>query len=252
MEKKLWTFGCSFTEDSNNFQHEAPYWKDYLEYKKVKHIPVWSTVLSNLLDMEDKNFGYGGVGNDYIFEKFLEVSPNLLEGDYVIIQWSSFNRIQFPFNHGNEFKFNSIHISNIIAGQSYKDSFPKNVERGIKYLAYVNDSKVKIDEFHERIEFLIHYCRNRKINLFFWCMDLENLHLVEVVKKYSNYFYNVHGDFNLRDKMISYNDHLLLKTTIDHDTNGKVVDYHPSEQGHRLIATFLFEFINSQKDRLYE
>lgn len=259
MNKALWTFGCSFTEDSNNFLKEAPYWKDYLSYKKVKNIPVWSTILSSFLQLKDNNFGYGGVGNDYIFEKFIEQAPNMEQGDYVVIQWSSFNRIQFPFLYGNEFKSNNIHIRNFIGGNSYRDGFPKNIEKGAQYISIVNSCKYILDKFHDRVKFLIDYCEARKINLFFWCMELENDYVLDIVKQYPNYFYNESNnfhdesnDFNLVERMHNYGELLQLRFRIEDDTFGKVDDVHPSEQGHRLIAVFLLQFINRQQHRIYE
>lgn len=252
MNKVLWTFGCSFTEDSNNFLDLAPYWKDYLSYKKVKNIPVWSNVLSSFLKLNDNNFGFGGVGNDYIFEKFIEQAPNMQQGDYVVIQWSSFNRIRVPILYELVFDYYSVEISDIIGGVSYQDSFPKNVEKGIQYFAYVNDCKYMLDKFHDRVKFLIDYCEAQKINLFFWCMDLENSYVLDIIKQYPNYFYNQNNDFDLTQHMSNYGESLQLRVTIGDDTFEKVDDPHPSEQGHRSIAAFLFGFINQQKDRIYE
>jgi hypothetical protein len=76
--------------------------------------------------------------------------------------------------------------------------------------------------------------------------------------EHSDYFWNENiyqnqpneKDFDLIQNRVF--GEIETRCTIYEDTNGKVKDGHPSEQAHILIATFLLQFINRQKHRIYE
>lgn len=68
--KKLWTFGCSFTS------YSWKTWADYLSYFYNDY----------------ENQGRGGLGNRFIFHHVLRLLDRIEEGDTVIIQWSGLLR----------------------------------------------------------------------------------------------------------------------------------------------------------------
>ena len=71
--KRLFTFGCSFT--------------DYF-------YPTWANILAYDLDIESKNFAQAGIGNVGIFHRIVEADLkfNFTEDDYIFVFWSSWSR----------------------------------------------------------------------------------------------------------------------------------------------------------------
>jgi hypothetical protein len=71
--KRLFTFGCSFTE---------------------YFYPTWANILAYDLNIESKNLGQAGIGNVGIFHRIVEADLkfNFTENDYIFIFWSSWSR----------------------------------------------------------------------------------------------------------------------------------------------------------------
>lgn len=73
MYKRLFTFGCSWTDFA---------W------------PTWADIIARDLDIYYENWGVSGIGNQGIQSRFVECNNknNFTDTDLVIVQWSGWNR----------------------------------------------------------------------------------------------------------------------------------------------------------------
>ena len=71
--KRLFTFGCSFTNS---------------------HLPTWSNIMSWDLGIPTQNWGLAGTGNVAIFHRMLEcdIRNKFNEDDLILVVWSSWSR----------------------------------------------------------------------------------------------------------------------------------------------------------------
>jgi len=79
MTKRLFTFGCSYTDY---------YW------------PTWANFFGSLYD-EHHNWGCVGGGNQFIFESLVEcnISHHFNENDTIVVMWSTYQRFDLYLDH---------------------------------------------------------------------------------------------------------------------------------------------------------
>lgn len=80
--KRLFTFGCSFTQF---------------------HWPTWADLIAYDLDISYENWGLCGAGNEYIFMSMLKCDSinNLCDTDLILINWSTWAREDRVKSNGN-------------------------------------------------------------------------------------------------------------------------------------------------------
>lgn len=87
--KRLITFGCSYTG------YITATWADYMGANFEEYM----------------NFGQGGASNTFIMNRFMEISHNLKEDDYVVVMFTNIDRLSFRnktgWVHGGNIYFNS-------------------------------------------------------------------------------------------------------------------------------------------------
>ena len=126
--KRIFCFGCSFTE------YTMPTWADILKL----HFKNTST--------EVYNFGKGGAGNYYIFNRIVEKSLeyNFTKDDLILIQWSGVFR-EDRFKDGG---WNT--PGNILTQPTYSKSVVKNwffdeegmLKRDYSYIHVIQTCKI--------------------------------------------------------------------------------------------------------------
>jgi len=96
---KLFTFGDSWTEGVGGNQDEENT-TDILEEKtKIRQKYCWPKHLSALLNVEIENYGVGATSNCIIFNSICTLLSNkkINKDDFVIVMWTSSLREQHPF-----------------------------------------------------------------------------------------------------------------------------------------------------------
>jgi len=121
MRRKLYTFGCSYTE------FEWITWVDFLT-------PYFS---------ETRNFGVSGAGNSYIFNSFANLAANdiLQPGDTVIIQWSSLMRENKIFSMEGGYKLGGFIYNNILYSKQYVEKYFNPIQTAFELVSYITSVK---------------------------------------------------------------------------------------------------------------
>jgi len=73
-----WFFGDSFT-DGDGCKPDEPY------YKKYPNGKLWTTIVSDNLNMNEKNISRGGCSNQFILSNIVCNLPMMNEGDVVVV-----------------------------------------------------------------------------------------------------------------------------------------------------------------------
>lgn len=94
-EKRLITFGCSYTG------YITATWADYMGANFEEYM----------------NFGQGGASNTFIMNRFMEVYDTLNEDDYVVVMFTNIDRLSFRNKTG------WVHGGNIYFNDSISDDF---------------------------------------------------------------------------------------------------------------------------------
>jgi hypothetical protein len=162
---KLFAFGDSWTEGVGcNTHGENLYEINSIDRKLYRHTLSWPNFLSKLLNIEHQNLSAAGESNKYIFDKLIESvkSELIIEGDLVVVMWSSTLRDNVPFFPNNE-----LHIW----GKKYK-------EEKYKFTWVVNTIKNKITGGG--------YTNNSSYNLF-----LKNYKEFFINELYTDFYYDI-------------------------------------------------------------
>ena len=232
---KLYTFGCSYTEDCG---------EKHLKHNLVYHtgrkyfFPKWPKLLSQHLGIGYKNFGVGGAGNDQIFYHAVnEIVHNHNDIDTIAILWSAMWRFW-------------------VYGKNFNPTNPNEyLDYGVythllKELEYANQAtKFQINCFLKNITTLQKLCDNYNIKLLQWCGTglleykspyyFRKLPLInqfcEELKKYDIDDTNIIGwPFVPELGGMTFWD-------INKDMTISEEDSHPNAKGHELIARYFYE-----------
>jgi len=222
---KLYTFGCSFTEDYNKS-------KSYVEYKKYRNniLPdVWPTILAKKLNKDVINFGKGGIGNTQIFIDFCSNCDIITSDDIVIIGWTKITRFRWAD------KYNWQHLMG-----SDKDMHSISLTTHNEILVN-RTNRLYINEINDYEKIIIELANTKKFKIYFWSSDSDIIYRedkrndIYILNELKNNF----PDFTPY-KLINENGEIL---TIKHETNGLVVDSHLGEKGHLLQAELFYNHI---------
>jgi hypothetical protein len=222
---KLWVFGDSFsaTYKRNNLEN----WR--IKYKNWKgYIPnVFGDFLSLKIKYKLNNCALSGVDNYTLFENIIDVIDSIKENDVVIIGWSSTLRFRLV-NKNNSFttiRPNDLNLDDTLLSTSTIS----NVS---------NFNNVSLNTLSELIlnrdSVLFQYELNRFIKII-------NLYLENKCKvihwspfQYMSPNLNIHRINPLSNVEL-----------IKDETNGEVDDLHYSENGHKQLADYFYEYIKN-------
>ncbi len=242
---RLFTFGCSFTDDFENVvlsynnssfnktienrPSQIKYIEDYLNGE----IPEsWPKILGRLLNKDVINYGHGGKSNYDIFERVCEQSHQYSKEDIVIVGWTHFTRFRWPTIDGWNPIFTN-YIENM--GPNYPD---KELHEKI---IISRDNKCVIDEIYNFQKLLINLSIKIGFKLYFWssCYRIINgednlfknnsIYLINNLLKNTNNFFGVLKKYGAK--------------TIMEETNKVIIDSHLGKTGHEVQAKLFYEHI---------
>jgi len=270
--RKLWTFGDSFTfgHGCKPFPNiHTPFFMKYSGYIDLNK-PIWPEHISSQLNLDLFNYGINGASNELILDNILNNISNFKKNDFIIIQMSTSVRYDFPFikekkilgGWENESQDNIYDPQNK-SPHFFKTIFSANISKDYEdvgedalTLTVGKTGKTNLKLTKEKYElikdFFVDFITTKKY------YEREVWRFIKLSDFLISLGFNVfliHEDYwpDMYEKpkyLISTSDEgwskkvLKDKHTILHDTNGKIVDYHPSYDGHMSIAQSILKFIN--------
>ena len=247
---KLYTFGCSYTEDCGE-----KHLKDNIVYHggQTYIFPKWPKLLSQHLGMEYKNFGVGGAGNDQIFYHAVnEIVHNHNDIDTVAILWSAMWRFWVYGKNFNPPMF------------AYPKSNPNEyLDYGVythllKELEYANQAtKFQINFFLKNITTLQKLCNNYNIKLLQWC----GTGLLEYSLPHYPFNISITNQFCEELENHDIDDTNIIGWPFVPELGGNSfsdinkgmtispLDSHPNAKGHELIARYFYENTKCESKR---
>jgi len=241
-KKTLWTFGCSFTAEyypvGESFMRSN--YDDYKDWRGGDLPPVWPTLLSNQIDYNLMNCGWGGISNYTIFSKFIQNHKKIKPDDLVIIGWTSLLRFPIVDTKFNEFK--DILPANL-------DSYTYILSKSTLYELADNRSEILwAKQVWEWIFFINSYCDSHNIKIFHWTSDDYLFNNNFVIESELNYFIKKPNNdiyISIYDNLFNYSTQLYSNGlhTIQLETNDIIKDVHSGEFGHKSQATYFYEFL---------
>lgn len=234
MKNSLWTFGCSFTAEYHPLNNDPP--NTYDEYKKFKGgilPPVWPTLLSNKLDLNNKNCGIGAISNYKIFYQFCKNCSELQKNDIVIIGWTHPYRFLLAQNDN---------LQDILPSVSY----PEFDSKILDYIFVNRSNDVWIQEILRFTQIINELCLEKNVKVFYWSFHDEIIKYITGSYKNCNLNQFIFGQ-NHETLWNTISDENPNMSTIKDESNGSIIDFHFGEYGHISQSNYFYKLI---KDKL--
>jgi hypothetical protein len=239
----LFTFGCSYTDSFEN--NMIPPYVKYKEYKG--YFPrTWNDILSEKMNLNLINYGVGGSGNDFIFQKFLTHLDEFKSNDVVIVQWSYNTRFKWTIDKPD-------------GGRRWIHNHTPLFQEVLDYFK----SDLNMDEFSRKFTDILTLERGYEI----YMEDIINYE--KIINEYANYkgfkvfFWD--GDYYDKSKILFQKSKYLNRRisikyvnvgiyaevfrrggqTISMETKGLIDDGHLGESGHKILSEILYEEIST-------
>jgi hypothetical protein len=234
MKNKLWSFGCSFTAEYHPLNETPPNNYDrYREFKGGELPPVWPTILSERLGLENSNKGVGASSNYHIFYQFCKFCSELKEDDVVIVGWTSPYRFILA---SKEYNF----LQSILPKVEYRpEEYDQSV---IDYILVNRDNPIWNEEIISFTRIIDEVCKEKKCKVFYWSFHLDVIEYIQA--KYENYSedkYILGHDGEELDKTLRYG--IERTATIQKETKNLINDLHFGEYGHQKQANYFYNHI---------
>jgi hypothetical protein len=239
---KLYTFGCSFTEDFDPFMI-YPYttrYKYVMEYHNGIVPKSWPQITAEGLGLELKNYsGIGGFSNEMgeegncnfsIFNNICQASVDFQKGDMVIIEWTFMERFKWA-----DFKKNG--LITLLPNQ-IPDELNKEV---VEEVLLNRTHRAWIDELFKYQILINKLSESIGFDVYYWTID-QNIvkHKLKTIKSDKKWL--------LSDKLFyDKNYSLIVKDKgglrIMDETKGQINDAHMGSSGHKVLADLFLNYI---------
>ena len=248
MENSLWTFGCSFTAEYQPLDNVPPNNYDlYKEYKGGSLPPVWPTILSEKLNLNCENKGYGARSNYTIFYTFCNSCSKIKKGDTVIVQWTSPYR--FLFANVND---NGNFLQDVLPSCNYTDFDMKTIED----ILVNRTNPIWMEELISFTKIINEVCKEKGASIYYWTYHEDEI-LSYISSNYDEYDKHKVITWPLEKEKgkselfnLSILNYLHTKTdnlhTIGAETEGLIDDDHLGEFGHKEQAEYFYNFIKNK------
>jgi hypothetical protein len=211
----LWVFGDSFTNGDGCIKTKGIRdggTKYYYEYKKAGD-DIWPNHLGNLLNLKVKNCGISGASNDKIIDRIIDEFNNFKKDDIVLIQKTFSQRFDTPSNNELETHFGE--SLTIMAQDLEKNPHIKNkseLECVLNYGVLFSDSILFKERHNKRFNFIKNVVDSKVYKCHMW-------DIFYFMKSFEN---------------------------ISEHTNGKIIDYHLSFNGHKNFADTYYKLLSNK------
>jgi hypothetical protein len=226
----LFTFGCSYTEGF--ITNKSDNYEKYFLFRNGNYPLTWNEILSKNLNVDLKNYGKGGCGNDYIFQSFCDHLDELKSNDIVIIEWTYNERFKWADDDFNEW----VHLS-------YGSDAPDISLITSKEIAINRGSPLYIKDLLNYEKTINKISKYIGFRVFYWCadykiaFDLQNLTMDK--SQYLNFNY-------INSEETIFKEIFRRKgERIKEETKGLIEDLHMGETGHRIQSELFYEHIKN-------
>jgi hypothetical protein len=244
MSKTLWTFGCSFTESLKSMERrdkETSPNNSFTQYKKFlggELPPSWPDILSNKLNYNLENKGFGGSSNYSIFHTFIKNIDKIKKDDLIIFQWSSI--LRFRLIEENKF-------IDILPNEHHVIGFSKIT---LDEFLVNRDNNLWVSEIEDYTKILINYCKLKNIQILFWTHDSKILTYFD--RKLYNKYFITKEYLGIKEHPMNYvfeftKDVLKKNAVIKDETNDKIIDAHLGKYGHEVMADMFYDVLQKIK-----
>ena len=216
----LWAFGDSFTQSYVPPTNTGRNWRnDYIEWKGY-NTKVYPEFIAEKLNLNLVNKGVGGCDNSYIFEEFCKVAGEIQKDDIVIFGWTDVHRFRL-FNKDNECGFFNANALDKDGGPIFSQQFFNTFDflsvQTIEEMIINRDSKMFIHELCNWVNLINLFLKD--MNVIHWSWDRNNSICKNIT--ISTRYERIHDE-----------------------TKGSIIDYHWSENGHKMFSEHLIKKIN--------
>lgn len=227
--RKLFTFGCSYTD---YFYEE--WYETYYKFRNNNFPKIWSEILSKELNFDLINYGELGSGNQRIFRQICKHIDEIKKDDLVIIEWSYVHRYDW-------FIFDTQELRTFGAGpmedQPYLSSNTHNE------IIVNRTSKFYYDDIIYLTNLLIKLFDVMGVKVFFWSVEYFNFYDQEVIF------------IKHRSKILMIDEIEKMKSSvftvilshggeyIKDETKSLINNLHLGEKGHEIQAKLFLEHI---------
>jgi hypothetical protein len=242
---KLFTFGCSFTEDfekvpkyggtNGGLTSMWAYIEMYLDGKVPKS---WPKILSEKLGSNLKNYGEGGKSNMRIFENFISKCDEIKPDDIVIINWTGLSRFKWAYKKN--------FISVLPNTPPYGDG---EINKSTMEDILINRcNEIWKSEIYNFIKIINKLSDLVGFEVFYWSTD-------EIIINSESDEFRSDRKYLLGDCTINDGNpfsvfrvlHDFGAEPIYQETNNQVMDYHYGKTGHEIIADLFYKHIKKIK-----
>ena len=241
-KNKLITVGDSFTDDYLKKQRDLLDKKPWL--KNVMPFKIWPELLSEKLNLKLINLGQCGRGNEYIFNKSVDVMSKHNDIELMVVLWTEFQR--FDFEYGQVDNYRTANIDNTTPHLTEIEEYLKETFKYEKI--YTMESA--FNRFMRLSYALDNICKNENINLIqgfgtlpvnwggYGCPNFIKISELFLKHKLSSKMENYLGYpfFTLIDGFS------LLNKLEDKHFLHPIKDTHPNEEGSKLIYEIIYDY----------
>jgi hypothetical protein len=230
----LFTFGCSYTEDYDD-RHQN--YRLYKEFRGGTFPKNWTTLLSEKLEVNLKNYGLSAAGNQLIFSTFCKHVNEINKGDIVIVQWSFIERYRLSDKLGVEWL-------RIGPGPISKDNpVSKECHESILFNR-TNDcsKKLYVDEIYDYEKIIDRLSKEVGFEVYYWTIINELIY--NQPKNILNQKKYLLNDYVKDEYDNTFT--IILKNGgkwIFEETNNMVKDGHMGELGHQVQSDLFYKHI---------
>jgi hypothetical protein len=241
---KLYTFGCSFTEDFEPFyeKHKYNMRTDYIhDFHNGKIPKSWTELLAKKLNKEFAVYGavncdlkftekYGN-SNTSIFFNFIRLVNEIKQNDLVIIEWTFLERFIWYHEMINGF-------TSVLPNQYPPDGLSSDFFDQIIYNKSNINWYLEIKNYQKIINEL---ALAKGFEVYYWSIDDRYYqYFVDEIKLSKQYLLN---DIIIKPFYFLATIKLNGGKTIEDETDGKIRDTHFGETGHQVIADLFYKHI---------
>ena len=217
--KNLWIFGDSFSHPFESKILDGGPMKLYGEWKGYDP-KIYAEFIGEVLNVDVKIKGISGCSNRTILSQFVNVIDEIKDEDIIIINWTEINRHRII--HNNK-------LFDIVAFNGTEKSLSISENAIIEYTINRIDTFAFYSEINEYIKLIKKSKPKNLIINWTWCVfDNPKKEALEFI-----------------DNMDFYGS----LETISHETNGRINDFHYSENAHKLLSDMFIEIIKNPKKR---
>lgn len=227
---KLYTFGDSWTKNGEFWNKQK-----YFKYTKPNDRP-WTNQLATYLDLQLVNISRGGLGPQAIINNLIENSKLIDSNSYVVISLSPMTRFSIPTYINN----NNLYNLEINVNKTEK-WFERNNNK-VDFKTQGITEEVKTSAINYSINVLLPLYNN--YFTYYFNQTKKLLELLEEFKNIKFLFWN--WEYAVHTKSNEF----YINRITDH-TKGKIVNSHPSVQGHNQLFSYFKNAIDNNTKYLW-